>query len=816
MVNVSEKDTIYNLKQKIVEYLEFGNNASRKIKLIKLKEFITLDDKRLIKNEDPKELFNYEDLDKPFQILDDYFTVKDENLKEFPLDIIVILNSDSNIHNAVLDKKDKESVVMAPHEPITPVIRESNLVRNNSSILVNKNQIIDPSVFPSPPSFTSDSNVKGKNNYRNKQIDLSNINIDDDIVPRSKSIIFNIDRFPSPPSDDNSNVNNQSNNNNKASNEKYTVYDIDQFPDAPVNEDSSFTSKAPLTYTEEAPPSYDVISNKNIPLNNNIYTNSSDINNQIIRDPNQLGYNKNKSKSIRRSIIISTCLCLGVMITTLLAIIVGKSLLQKREPMQKGKTQFVKIGEFKTYRNPLNQPVTSINVVTTTVNYLPTYSFKSFRTFENKEQQSLESFVDVKSGYQDKDNYLTFLQWKMDMSEESPRSDLAIKNNPENSNKKRSNDYININDDSNEKEIQTNNKIARAVGVDEKDKINSDNSNNDMFKIDSNFNFTNMFEEIYKNGNNNDDSNINYLNHMNENNNEENNEENNNERTDLSKKDDDESNANKTDKNKNEADKKSVDQDHQKLSIDNDLTLDLGIRILRIIEINDNNTISQSFIDFTKENLSKNETPINIVNNSKNTKSGLIEVKKIYGSIDTQRRIVVMSKTYSGDQKDEFNMSMNPSMLRWYITIEDFKQQNPNAKLQLEIEIKSSKYFWSDVNEKTIYFDKSQCVIQYGESIDYFNSLKLEGDKDIISGPTTDQPLVVRFDINTDMYKAKENTNMGFDMFRIGAKKIIGFSVKADMNTYNALNRLTSSSLSFRKFNCKVGNLACLKMLLNI
>jgi len=310
MINLSPKDTIYNLKQKIVEYLELGNNISRKIKLIKLKEFITLDDKRLKQYIDPKELFTCDDLDKPFQILDDYFTEKDENLKEFPLDIIVLLNNDNSIPNAILDEKEKEDVVMAPHKPVNHIIRESALVSNNSSFLTNKKAVIDPSSFPSPPSF--DDNLKGRDSIKNNssQSDLSNININN-IVPRSKSIIFNIDRFPSPP-DDIENINNNNGQSNTHDKGKYTVCDIDQFPEVPTNEDFSITSKIPLTYNEEAPPSYDVISNRNIPLNNtispnnNIYNNSSNINSPTFGESNQLEYEKykNKSKILRRSIII--------------------------------------------------------------------------------------------------------------------------------------------------------------------------------------------------------------------------------------------------------------------------------------------------------------------------------------------------------------------------------------------------------------------------------------------------------------------------------------------------------------------------------
>lgn len=268
LVNISPKDTIFSLKQKIIEQLDLGNNITRRIQLIKIKEFVTLDDERLkqIDNE-PKDLFNSENLDKPFQILDEYFTAKDDNLKEFPLDIIVLINN-AFIPSTLLDKKENEPVIMAPHKPIPTIIKESAVVSNNNkqALLSKKDILIDPSLFPSIPS---DYNKKFKEK-ENSQTNLNNIDIDTDIFPRTKSIIFNIDRFPSPPSD-NEEINNGNNNDNnyhdnntveKKGKDKFIVYDIDQFPDAPLNEDFSITSKLPLTYSEESPPSYDAISNK--------------------------------------------------------------------------------------------------------------------------------------------------------------------------------------------------------------------------------------------------------------------------------------------------------------------------------------------------------------------------------------------------------------------------------------------------------------------------------------------------------------------------------------------------------------------------
>jgi len=304
ILSVSPKDTIYSLKQKIVEYLEYGSNVYRKMRLIKLKEFITLDDERLKKSTDPRELFKFEELDKPFQILDEYFSSKDEDLKEFPLDIIVMIN-DQNIPIAILDKKEKEFEIMAPHKPIGSIVRESAVVTNNPTVGLNKKELmnLDPSSFPSPPTFIVHKNSKGKRKV------INNVDITSEMVPRTKSLIFNIDRFPSPP-DDNVSDNIVDNNTlynhsvSTSSNSKYIVYDIDQFPDAPGSEDFSITSKIPLTTNIDAPPSYDAISNKNqnvIP--NTIYNNIN--NNSLNHIPNQYMMKKNKkSDTLKNSLLM--------------------------------------------------------------------------------------------------------------------------------------------------------------------------------------------------------------------------------------------------------------------------------------------------------------------------------------------------------------------------------------------------------------------------------------------------------------------------------------------------------------------------------
>ncbi|KAL6593462.1 hypothetical protein U3516DRAFT_609427 [Neocallimastix sp. 'constans'] len=774
MINLSPKDTIYNLKQKIVEYLELGNNISRKIKLIKLKEFITLDDKRLKQYIDPKELFTCDDLDKPFQILDDYFTEKDENLKEFPLDIIVLLNNDNSIPNAILDEKEKEDVVMAPHKPVNHIIRESALVSNNSSFLTNKKAVIDPSSFPSPPSF--DDNLKGRDSIKNNssQSDLSNININN-IVPRSKSIIFNIDRFPSPP-DDIENINNNNGQSNTHDKGKYTVCDIDQFPEVPTNEDFSITSKIPLTYNEEAPPSYDVISNRNIPLNNtispnnNIYNNSSNINSPTFGESNQLEYEKykNKSKILRRSLIISTCLCLGVVITTILAIVVGKSLLQKREPIQKGKVQVIKIGNITTYTNRFNQPSTSINIVTTTVRNVPTYSFNNFKTFENHEKKTLDSFVSVKSESFDNSNE-SVLSWRMDMSENNPMTSISIEGISDKTLKEKRNYYYNYKRDNLNEYIKDNNKGYFNFDNNEMDQQVQSKSYNELHNYDNNDD-NNYFSKL-----------INYFDSNNKYNGKYNtfygrSEENN--KNDM----------NKPRENKNE------DKQYDKVEIDNDLTLNLDLKLKRIVEISDNITRSESlnYLEFTKENLSQSEKSVNVVNNSKNTQSGLIEVRKVYENQNLGKRVIVMNKMYSGDHKDENNLEMNPSILRWYINIMEWNVVYQHSRLQIECEINSSKLFWSDVNTQTIYFDKGQGIINFGDTVNYIDRLKLESDKDIISRPTNGKPIPLVFDIVVDIERFKDNKDKSLNGNT--NKKFVSFSIIADMNMYNALNILISSS----------------------
>ena len=516
--------------------------------------------------------------------------------------------------------------------------------------------------------------------------------------------------------------------------------------------------------------------------------------------------------------------------------------------MQSGKTQTLKIGTIKTYMNHLNQPATTINIATTTVKYVPTYTFNNFRTEEGP-NKVLDSFVDVKTIYSDNSN-VTKLAWKMDMSENNPMTSIKIQsvvNKPQVEKRNNYYDFGNIKYDLQNKNVFDNTDNNDFMENVQSDFIKHQNNNFDNF----NNNFNNNNENNNKDTNNNIDTNniintnnvdtsdINTSNNINtgnnietKNNNIGNNNNNDNKDNDNDKfpkmgnafpmpppifgnnndfsfppvnngnndKNDGNQDSNK-EKEKDERNKNEENQIYSEVNIDNDLSLDLSIKLLRIVEVCDNVTRNDSisFIEFTQGNLSPNEKSITVKNNSKNTQSGLIEVKKIYGSSEQGKKVTVVNKIYSGDHKDEYNLELNPSTLRWYIHIDDWNRIYNNSKLQIECEISSSKLFWSDVNKRTIYFDKSQSVINFGDVIDFADMLKLEGDKDIISGPTNDKPFVVVFNIFADIDKFMDNkANKTFgNMF--SNRKSVSFGVKVDMLTYNALNKIIISSGSFSK-----------------
>jgi len=643
------------------------------MKIIKLKEFITLDDERLKKSTDPKELFNSEELDKPFQILDDHFSSKDDNLKEFPLDIIVVINKDNNIPVAILDKKEKETEIMAPRKPIGTIVRESTIVTNTPKIY-NK-QDIDPSSFPSPPSFVSDE-VKQRDIYTNKNNTQSNINNFDmisEIAPRTKSLIFNIDRFPSPPDDNDNNiitVNNTSNNNNSSgsgmsSKDKYVVYDIDQFPDAPVSEDFSITSKMPLTTsTEDAPPSYDAISisNKNLPSssnnNNNIY--NSNINNSPSQIPNQYEIIKKDKKSItiRKSVLITGCLCIGVMISTFLAVIIGKLLLDKgREGPQQMKRVSYVVGKIKSINTKQGKTTSTLLFATTTVNRpFPTYVISS-----NEVKDKGNKEITSKVFFKDPDN--TEVSWKINEMDDLAMSvevkDVIMKNTSRNKKRdyyfdyKRSkfNEYIldnsnsgNSNDDNDNSSINnSNNNSINTNNNDTNNKNNnsdnkSDNKSNNKKEEDHSNNYNPMAKPYFNPWNNFNYSNFNF----------------NNKDNPFNKKDDSNNGNNSfytppvapimpypgQFENESGVPKGSGPKPEQQITFDeivdnDDFSMKLNLQVKRIMELPYNETKYENFIDLTRENEYDKST---VVDTSKNVSGGILEIKRVFKQINPETK----------------------------------------------------------------------------------------------------------------------------------------------------------------------------------
>lgn len=343
MVTLSPKDTVYDLKQKITEMLELSVGISRKLRLIKLNEYVTLDDKRLLKKEtDPKEIFVSEELDKPFQIIENFFINNLTDVNEFPLDIIACINENylkndspqntpklssqqqqqqQQVIEIIEKEKEKEVILTAAHKPVAvPVIRESTKVQNNytDDIIIDKNKIIDPSLFPSPPI---------------QNLPSTELDNDIDIIPRAKSIIFNIDRFPTPPTTSvqgneeiinvktvqarssiskNDNEINRSNNINNPitadlastavlPKDKNVVYDVNQFPNAPKNENSVSSITPLVSVYSDAPPSYDVIS-KADPNNNNQLRNDNNNNTQIVENSNTNSSHSSQSHIFKKDI----------------------------------------------------------------------------------------------------------------------------------------------------------------------------------------------------------------------------------------------------------------------------------------------------------------------------------------------------------------------------------------------------------------------------------------------------------------------------------------------------------------------------------
>lgn len=258
------------------------------------------------------------------------------------------MSSQSKKTSMIENNSSEKNEIITAHKPVN-VIRESKLVQNNFHFdleFQKENGNIDPSVFPSPPSpfnthsgesspqpkilqpstssamnttststtsaiHTQKQNVNSSSQPQTSSnpsqpplptslTDFCNM----EIFPRTKSIIFDVERFPSPPtspynptSTENDTITNASwpetqqhsghkkeeehlyyQNSTNPANGSGTVewsekdrktYDIHHFPNVP-NEETSLNSMTPLTYAE-APPSYDVIT-KNEPKTNTTIT----------------------------------------------------------------------------------------------------------------------------------------------------------------------------------------------------------------------------------------------------------------------------------------------------------------------------------------------------------------------------------------------------------------------------------------------------------------------------------------------------------------------------------------------------------------
>jgi len=790
MVTLSPKDTIYNLKQKIVEYLELGSNISRKMKLLKLKEFITLDDIRLKQRNNPRVLFNAEELDKPFQILDDYFASKDEDLKEFPLDIIILINNENNITTA-LDRKEKEDVIMAPHKPIATVIRETTLV-NNSNAYLNKKQIdIDPSLFPSPPANINidNFNFKGKerNNYGSSRYKITNYDNDPDMGPRTKSIIFNIDRFPSPPDDNNDQyiVNNNENNNNinnsfnnirnSKERNKYTVYNLDQFPDAPTNEDFSITSKIPLT--DEAPPAYETVTNKTIPSidRSNMYSNSS-ITPSINQSSNQYEMIKKDKKSvvIRKSILISFCLCLGIMVSSFLAVIVGKILLDKTSgngepPKRTSSMTTYTVGSIKAVTT--EGTTTSVLELATTTLKKPTQTPEIEENQGGEDKTKKELFANVI--YSDPKDVK--ISWRIQEGD-GLVTNLEINN---------------INKD------PINNKVKR----DNKNPFNNGGIPNG-FSMPTGFNIPN--EGDWNNGFfnptwNSMDPNWNSMdpnwNSMDPN---------------WNSMDPNWNNFDK-DGSFNNEDEQSEPKKSDEFTIDNDFTLNLTLQLKRIIEISLNTTNSdiQNILIISPETEIPIEGSNPIQDNSSNVGGGIINLKRAFSSkdesgdeklVEVEQRLYVCNKKCSSKNEND----LDPTKMKYTINLKKWNFLFKEPIIKFEFEVTSSKYYWSNESSKVVVFDKGQCLLKY-------NNL----DKGM--GFPTGMPLVL--ERIQDVFSNQTKSILRFDMFTNShvPENKVSFTLQSDMNNYKLLNTIASSAssgTSLFNFNYYIIFNACIILLL--
>jgi len=862
ILSVSPKDTVYNLKQKIVEYLDYGSNVYRKMRIIKLKEFITLDDERLKKPIDPRVMFKSEELDKPFQILDEYFSSKDDDLKEFPLDVIVMINNDHNVPIAILDKKEKETEIMAPHKPIGSIVRESALVTNNPSVGLSKKELdIDPSLFPSPPTFI----VHKNNNSIEKRKVINNNDIAAEIVPRTKSLIFNIDRFPSPPDDYNNNNNNNISNSvdninnhsaSTSSNSKYIVYDIDQFPDAPGSEDFSITSKIPLTTTEDAPPSYDAISNKNqnILPNNNLYNMN---NNSLNLIPNQYDMMKKDKKSvtIRKSVLISTCLCIGVMISTFLAIFLGKVLLQKGEESQQLNNKMpIIIGKVNSFKDTQGKPTSTITIATTTVSKpTPTYEIGKNEVIHHKENDDITS----KLIFKDPEDTEVF--WRINGQNELAVS-LEIKNYKDNEKVKRDYKGNNFNQflvGNNNMDHQYDNMIkngASAYGVwnnNEKPKINGDKIDTNDFidynKIDINKVNENKIVETKTNETESKKEKSETNETTDQTTNTENNKADDSNDTDSKVKNDDNvtNNNEKWDNkdfnnmnywnnngfwnnsfwgnnnnnffdpsgfnynlyNNNNNNKKNDTSTGTNLSSlklsdeslireiigENDLSLKVNIQIRRIVELSFNSTTYQNYIDLIPENEVDKPT---VVDNSKNVSGGIIEIRRAFRQLnpdtnEVEKEVEVYQKLYTCSSK--CNMRQ----------IDEYNNEVDSTKYRVNILIKKWNFITDKDSKFQIHFDINSSKMYWTD----VSSNALYFDKSQATFKYSDKNVFI--ENYQDIYTDKQNTTVKMDVYDPilldGMKHFASdqglrttLSFNADMTNYKALQSITSSALSIK------------------
>jgi len=787
MVNLSPKDTIYNLKQKIVEYLDLGNNISRKMKLLRLREFITLDDIRLKQRSNPKFLFNAEELNKPFQILDDYFASKDEDLKEFPLDIIILIDNENHIATA-LDRKEKEDVVMAPHRPIATVIRESTLVNNSNAYLSKKHIDIDPSLFPSPPtninfdSFKLKGKIRDNYNYGSSRYRIPNYDNDPNIGPRTKSIIFNIDRFPSPPDDNNDQyiINNNDISNSFSINNsfsslrnsrdriKHTVYDLDQFPDAPMNEDFSFASKVPITSVEDAPPSYETI-NKNINIpsidRSNLYSNTS-MNQSINQNSNQYEINKKDKKSvvIRKSILISF-LIFGVMISSFMAVVIAKVLIDKGNEGSKGGMETTKKSSSMTsYTVGYIRTITTSSVITEktltnkkTISYTTpvtetyTTSILEIASTTLKKPTQTPDIEESKGGHDQINNiYYSDVKYRIPKDVEISWKVYTKDEVKTNLEMKSSNNNI----------IRRANKFPFKEGYNIKDGFSMTNS----FSFPNGFGMPNEFTE--------GDWDFN-------------------------------PSWNAVDQNWNNYNSFKIEEEFNNqtikapnFTIDNDLSLNLTIELKRIIEIDKNNNTTQNILIISP----KTELELEIQDNSNNVGGGIVNIKRTFQSKKGEKQVEVEQRLHICKNKCTSKMGfseVDPAKLLYTINLKQWDYLYKEPIMKLEFEVTSSKHYWSNESLKIVNFDKGQCILKYFSIENNMNAgfalpLSIERIKDVYT--TEEKSSLVLDMFMASQYTDTNNSNpmMNNPMMPKPEDKAV-FSLQGDMNNYNLLNTILSS-----------------------